>query len=65
MYRVRHQDLPFAGSSHRFVGADNGDVNVSVIKAGEVHEFKCVGDTPLIQLDVHLSPTFIQENLEP
>jgi len=30
MYRVHQQDLPFQGSSHHFVGADNGDVNVSV-----------------------------------
>jgi len=30
MYRVRQQDLPFRGSSHHFVGASNGDVNVSV-----------------------------------
>ena len=30
MYRVRQQDLPFQGSSHHFVGADNGDVSVSV-----------------------------------
>ena len=30
MYRVRQQDLPFKGSSHHFVGEDNGDVNVSV-----------------------------------
>ena len=110
MLRVRQQDLPFVGSSHQFVGADQGDVNVSVflfhglpgrgpgphrhpydeiqfiqsgrgrwkvdgvefdggagdvfvIKAGEVHEFKCVGDEPLVQVDVHLSPRFIQENL--
>jgi hypothetical protein len=28
-----------------------------------VHEFKAVGDSPLVQLDVHLSPRFIQENL--
>jgi len=110
MYRVRQDDLPFKGSSHHFVGADNGDVNVSVflldaapgrgpgphrhpydevqfirsgrgrdvgngrefeagagdilvIKAGEIHEFKCIGDEPLVQVDVHLSPRFIQENL--
>ena len=110
MYHVRQEDLPFVGSSHQFVGAERGDVNVSVflvhglpgrgpgphrhpydeiqfvregrglwkvegkefeagagdilvIKAGEVHEFKCVGDGPLVQLDVHLSPRFIQENL--
>ena len=110
MRRVRQQDLPFVGSSHQFVGADQGDVAVSVflfngapgkgpgphrhpydeiqfiqsgrgrwtvngeefeagagdvlvIKAGEVHGFKCIGDEPLVQLDVHLSPRFIQENL--
>ena len=110
MYRVRQEDLPFRGSSHNFVGADNGNVNVSVflfngeqgrgpgphrhpydeiqfiqsgwglwkvdgqefeagagdilvIKAGEVHSFRCISDEPLAQLDVHLSPRFIQENL--
>ena len=110
MYRVRQRDLPFVGSSHQFVGADHGDVAVSVfllnalpgkgpgphrhpydevqfikkgrglyvvaghefeagtgdilvIKAGEIHSFKNTGDTPLVQVDVHLSPRFIQENL--
>lgn len=110
MYRTRQDDLPFKGLSHDFVGADNGDVNISVyllrappgrgpgphrhpydevqfvregraayvvngvefeagagdilvIKAGEVHSFRAIGDTPLVQLDVHLSPRFIQENL--
>ena len=107
MLRVRREDLPFRGSSHHFVGADQGDVNVSVflfrgppgsgpkphvhpydeiqfiqegkglwtvngeefeagagdilvIKAGEVHGFTCIGERPLVQLDVHLSPCFIQ-----
>jgi quercetin dioxygenase-like cupin family protein len=110
MYRVRQEDLPFQGSSHQFVGADNGGVGISafllsalpgngpgphrhpydevqfvregrglyvvegqeleveagdilVIKAGEVHSFRCIGDGPLVQVDVHLSPRFIQENL--
>ena len=110
MHRVRQQDLPFAGSSHQFVGADQGEVGISafllsampgrgpgphrhpydevqfvregrglwvvegeefeagagdilVIKAGEVHSFRCIGDVPLVQLDVHLGPRFIQENL--
>ena len=110
MHRVRRDDLPLIGSSHNFVGAQNGDVDVSVflfngargkgpgphrhpydevqfiqsgrglwnvngeefeagagdilvIKAGEVHGFKCISDEPLVQLDVHLSPRFIQENL--
>jgi quercetin dioxygenase-like cupin family protein len=112
MHRIRHEDLPHRGSSHRFVGADQGDTGISVflfngqpgsgpgphrhpydevqfiqqgrgmytvdgetfeagagdilvIKAGEVHSFTCIGDAPLVQLDVHLSPDFIQENLEP
>ena len=111
MHRTRHQDLPFTGSSHRFVGADHGDTNVSVflfngkpgsgpgphrhpydeiqivrsgrgrwvvdgqefeagagdiliIKAGEVHGFTCI-EGPLVQLDVHLSPRFIQEYPRP
>ncbi len=110
MLRVRREDLPFVGSSHQFIGAEQGGVGISaflfhglpgsgpgphrhpydevqfvregrglwvvngeefeagagdilVIKAGEVHSFRCIGDGPLIQLDVHLSPRFIQENL--
>jgi len=110
MHHVRREDLPLRGRSYNFVGADNGDVAVSVflfdgkpgagpgphrhpydeiqfiqsgrgrwivdgvefegsagdifvIKAGEIHSFKCIGDEPLVQLDVHLSPRFIQENL--
>ena len=110
MHKVRQQDLPFVGSSHNFVGAEQGDVGISVflfngqpgsgpgphrhpydevqfiregrgryvvagaefearagdilvIKAGEVHSFKNIGNGPLVQVDVHLSPTFIQENL--
>jgi quercetin dioxygenase-like cupin family protein len=110
MFRTRQEELPHRGSSHNFVGADNGDTGISVflfngapgsgpgphihpydeiqfvregrglynvngvefeagagdilvIKAGEVHSFKCIGDAPLVQLDVHVSPTFIQTNL--
>jgi quercetin dioxygenase-like cupin family protein len=40
-----------------------GAGDILVIKAGEVHAFKCIGDDPLVQVDVHLSPRFIQENL--
>jgi len=110
MHRVRREELPFKGSSHQFVGANQGDVNVSVflfngasgagpgphrhpydeiqfiqsgrgrwnvngeefdggagdifvIKAGEIHSFKCIGPEPLVQLDIHMSARFIQENL--
>jgi quercetin dioxygenase-like cupin family protein len=37
--------------------------DIFVIKAGEIHGFKAIADGPLVQLDVHLSPRFIQENL--
>jgi mannose-6-phosphate isomerase-like protein (cupin superfamily) len=30
MYKVRKEDLPFVGSSHQFVGAEHGDVAISV-----------------------------------
>lgn len=40
-------------------GADE----ILVIQAGEVHEFTVIGDEPLVQIDVHMSPRFIQENL--
>jgi quercetin dioxygenase-like cupin family protein len=110
MQRITQAELPFRGSSHHFVGADHGGVDISaflfhgtagsgpgphrhpydevqfiqqgrgvwnvngeefeagagdilIIKAGEVHSFRCIGDEPLVQLDVHLSPRFIQENL--
>jgi len=111
MHRIRQEDLPLRGSSYNFVGADQGNVGISVflfnggpgrgpgphrhpydeiqfiregrgryvvngeefeagagdiliIKAGEVHSFKCIGEETLVQLDVHVSPRFIQDNLE-
>ena len=107
---LKLDELPFSRIAREFVGAEHGDVNVSVfllsalpgrgpgphrhpydevqfvregrglwtvngeefeagagdilvIKAGEIHSFRCIGDSPLVQLDVHLSPRFIQENL--
>jgi hypothetical protein len=53
MHRIRQEDLPFKGLSHNFIGAENGDVN----------SFRAIGDTPLVEVDAHLSPRFIQENL--
>ena len=41
-----------------------GAGDILVIKAGEVHSFRNIGDGPLVQVDVHLSPRFIQENLK-
>jgi quercetin dioxygenase-like cupin family protein len=111
MHRIHEQELPKYGFSRKFVGAQQGDVQVSaylveaapglgprlhrhpydkvafvragrvrweidgqeheagpgdivVVKAGEVHTFRSIGEEPLVQIDVHLSPTFIQENLD-
>jgi len=38
-----------------------GAGDILVVKAGEVHSFTNVGDTRLMQIDVHLSSTFITE----
>ena len=42
-----------------------GGGEILVIKAGEVHGFTVISDEPLVQVDVHMSPKFIQENLGP
>ena len=31
MHHVRQENLPFVGSSHEFVGAEQGDTNVSLL----------------------------------
>jgi mannose-6-phosphate isomerase-like protein (cupin superfamily) len=41
-----------------------GAGDVLVVKAGEVHKFQALSPEPLVLIDVHLSPKFIQENLE-
>jgi len=35
---------------------EGGAGDIFVIKAGEIHSFKALGNSPLIQVDVHLSP---------
>jgi quercetin dioxygenase-like cupin family protein len=39
--------------------AEAGDI--LVVKAGEVHSFTCIGKSRLVQIDVHLSSTFVTE----
>ncbi len=41
-----------------------GAGEILVIKAGEVHGFTVISDEPLVQVDVHMSPRFIQQNLD-
>jgi quercetin dioxygenase-like cupin family protein len=67
-HRHPYDEVQFvrSGSGRYVVNGEEfeaGAGDILVIKAGEVHEFKCIGDEPLVQVDVHLSPRFIQENL--
>ena len=41
-----------------------GAGDILVVKAGQIHAFENIGDVPLVQLDVHVSERFIQENLD-
>ena len=43
---------------------DAGPGDILVVKAGQVHRFTNTGDVALVQLDVHVSPEFIQEDLD-
>lgn len=45
-------------------GVEAGPGDILVVKSGEAHKFRCIGDVNLVQIDVHLGPRFIQENLE-
>ena len=46
------------------VEREGGPGDVLVVKAGEPHKFIAIGDTPLRQIDFHMNPEFVQENLE-
>ena len=37
--------------------------DIVVVEAGEVHAFEAVGDAPLVQIDLHLGPHFVQHDL--
>ena len=39
--------------------------DIVVVKAGTPHGFVNSGDSPLEQVDIHISPRFSQEDLEP
>ncbi len=41
--------------------AEAGDI--IVVKAGEVHGFRSIGDEPLVQVDIHLGSRFGQHDL--
>jgi mannose-6-phosphate isomerase-like protein (cupin superfamily) len=45
------------------VEREAGPGDILVVKAGEVHSFINIGEEPLIQVDIHLGPHFVQEDL--
>ncbi len=68
MIRVRQQDLPVRGSSHEFVGADNGDVNIcafllSALPGRGPGPHRHPYDEVQFIRSIHLGPRFIQEDL--
>lgn len=64
--KQRNNDYDFSNEQGRGLWVVNGEAfeagagDILIIKAGEIHGFKCT-EGPLVQLDVHLSPRFIQE----
>jgi len=52
------------GRARYVVGGQEFDAeaaDILIVKAGEVHSFTCIGDSHLVQMDVHLSSKFITE----
>jgi len=67
LHRHRYDEVVYVieGRSHWIVDErelDAGPGDILVVRAGEKHKF--VALTPLRQIDIHLNPTFEQENLE-
>jgi len=67
LHRHRYDEFVYVieGRSHWTVEGlelDAGPGDILVVRAGEKHKF--VALTPLRQIDVHLNPTFEQEDVE-
>jgi len=67
LHRHRYDEVVYVTEGHsrwtvdgRELDAGPGDI--LVVRAGEKHKFVAV--TPLRQIDIHLNPTFEQEDLE-
>jgi len=67
LHRHRYDEVVYVieGHSHWTVDErelDAGPGDILVVRAGEKHKFVAI--TPLRQIDIHLNPTFEQEDLE-
>jgi quercetin dioxygenase-like cupin family protein len=54
------------GRARWIVGGETreaGPGDILVVRAGEIHGFTSVGDRSLVQIDVHLNPSFTQEDI--
>ena len=54
MHHVRQEDLPFVGSSHEFVGAEQGNSSVSVFSSDKLLRTPNKGKVLLAHV-IHLS----------
>lgn len=69
LHRHPYDKIAFvqAGCARWTVNGEEFEVGageILVVKAGEPHKFRSIGETPLVQIDVHLGPRFEQEDLE-
>ena len=69
LHRHPYDEIVFVREGHGRWRVDDeereaGPGDILVVKAGQVHMFTNTGDVPLVQLDVHVSPEFIQEDLD-
>jgi quercetin dioxygenase-like cupin family protein len=67
-HRHPYDEIQFIRAGRGLYQVDGQDFeagagDILVIKAGEIHSFRCIGEEPLVQVDIHLSPRFVQENL--
>ncbi|HLY43702.1 MAG TPA: cupin domain-containing protein [Terracidiphilus sp.] len=70
LHRHRYDEVILVqeGQGRLVVGNETRETtagDIVVVKAGTPHGFVNTGTSTLKQVDLHLSPTFAQENLEP
>lgn len=67
LHRHRYDEVVYVIEGHSRWTVDGRELNagpgdILIVRAGEKHKFVAI--TPLRQIDIHLNPTFEQEDLE-